>query len=430
MNLRVSDEFFFSEKKYQVIFFWVPIATLFLITNIAQDTLAVLLVQPFIYFQPFIPSQFASLTPERFIEKIILPTEETLFFYSFIMLVFAFIKSLNPSVFGKGMFDRCFKWQYVFIMMILSVLVSNILVKSMGAGYLQISVDPFNQMTNWYYRRLLVPALAYFTHLNGIFYHIFFYFLVYVLIAYSVRVLSIKSTWQLVSIFSSGFVVYQFQFPGYVEVLVGVLFLIAFTQELSRYQRAILLSLALITHESAAIFMFAPLLFLVDSWKDRFFYASIVLLYVFTVLMNFSFDINNLVSLQTSVGATSSFDYLKQNLDYGAYGIFFSYKVLWVFYFWYLFLNVSAKEKAFVSCVVLLPLLQIFIAVDISRLVAFGFLGIFLAIKAVFESSQKKQLINALLILNLVVPSYYVGTNTGVLEFNGLYKVYSYIINE
>ena len=419
MNLLIPNqtkELFLNSYSKKILFFWIPILILFLVTNIGTDTLFNLLERgiTFLINEYFSTYTYLNVDVDEFFYKIIVPLKSSLFSIGFIIIIFGFYKDNKISL----------KLDYkksVTIIIILICLVSSVMVKSMGVGYLLNSVEPFTQPTNWYYRRILVPFLSYFTHLNGGLYNVFHYVLVLILVSLSVKFLNFSELWKNISIFTSGFIIFQFQFPGYVEILIGIFVLMIFSFKLKKYKKIILFSFSLITHESASIFMLIPIVLLFDKRENIFNYLIILSIYLFTVLLNFKFNFIELFNLQTTIGEKSSLIIFKENLKYVLLGVFFSYKLLWFFILLFIMdKRISLKIKLSLMVILFFPLIQTYIAIDYSRLSSFGFISLFVILKYINKTYENKKVINVVLFLNLVIPSFYVGAGLMYLP-NGLY---------
>ena len=413
----IKDSFYNSNSR-KILFFWIPILVMFLITNIGTDSLFNYLEKgiSLLINEYFSRHTLLNVDLDDFFYKIIVPLKSSLFSIGFIMIIIGFYKTNKLSI------NLDYK-KSITIILILVCLVSSILIKSMGVGYLLSSVEPFSQPTNWYYRRILVPFLSYFTHLNGGLYNVFHYILVLFLVALSVKFLNFSELWKNISIFTSGFIIFQFQFPGYVEILIGIFVLMIFSVKLTNFQKLILFSFSLITHESASIFMFIPIISLFEKKENIFNYLIILSLYILTVLMNFKFNFIELFDLQTTIGEKSSLVIFKENIKYVLLGVFFSYKFLWIFILLFIVdKRVSLKMKFSMMIILFFPLIQTFIAIDYSRLSSFGFISLFVVLKYINETYKNMKIINLILLLNLIIPSFYVGPGSLQLS-NGLYSL-------
>jgi len=413
----IKDSFYNSNSR-KILFFWFPILVLFLITNIGTDSLYNYLEKGMSLFisEYFSRYTYLNVDVDEFFYKIIVPFKSSLFSIGFIMIIVGFYKTNKLSI------NLDYK-KSITIILILVCLVSSIFIKQMGAGYLLSSVEPFTQPTNWYYRRILVPFLSYFTHLNGGLYNVFHYILVLFLVALSIKFLNFSGLWKNISIFTSGFIIFQFQFPGYVEILIGIFVLMIFSLKLTNYQKLILFGFSLITHESACVFMFFPIISLFEKKENIFNYLIIFTLYVFTVLLNFKFNFTELFDLQTTIGEKSSLVIFKENIKYVLLGVFFSYKLLWIFVLlFFIDKRISLKIKFSMMIILFFPLIQTYFAIDYSRLSSFGFISLFVILKHINETYKNKKLINLILLLNLIIPSFYVGPSSLQLV-NGLYSL-------
>jgi hypothetical protein len=135
---------------------------------------------------------------------------------------------------------------------------------SFGVDYQILSLHPFGQATGVFNRRILDVALAYYLHLSGGLFIVLHVLTVFALLALTRAYLRRRGAEPnflcFVSLATSSFVIFNFQYPGYPDPLVLVLVLIALSAALDIEGLALLVVLALLTHEALAAALFLPLL--------------------------------------------------------------------------------------------------------------------------------------------------------------------------
>lgn len=134
---------------------------------------------------------------------------------------------------------------------------------SLGLDYQLLSLGPFGQHTGVFNRRILDVALAYYLHLGGAFFILFHFLTVFGLLAmtraYLRRLGAEPSFLVFVSIASSAFIIFNFQYPGYPDPLVLMLVLAAVLAEIDLEGLLFVIVLALLAHEALALALFLPL---------------------------------------------------------------------------------------------------------------------------------------------------------------------------
>lgn len=354
-------------------------------------------------------------------------SRELLFLFGLIIFIWALKDSLYNLFYKIFAYATLRKTILLFISLLL--LVSTLQLSSMGLEYGRLSNMPFMQEQGYYYRRLLIPALAYFLQFRGEFLYNIFHFLIlgsglYLFVYWlDVKINANLKYWQFISILTSGYFIFNFQFPGYPEIMVAVLSLLILLTEFNLKNKLIIFVLMLLTHESAALFMGLPVLIYTSNRKEIKGYLAIIIIYLFFWVSAYDFNFKQLLLGHTQLGEKNNLDYFFANPFWVMLGVFSAYKLLWLIYFIFIYLIHKTKEYNYfysISAMVLLPLLLVVI-VDVSRIVAWGYLGIVLSTCYCLRFFENKNYLNMLLIGNLLLPSIYVGTNTGPVSFLGIY---------
>ena len=187
----------------------------------------------------------------------------------------------------------------------------------------------------------------------------------------------------------------------------------------------------MLCHEGAAIIMGIPGLFISSSKKEKWLYVGVVCLFLFFWAFEFQFNVIELFYNHIQLGEKSNIYYFISNIWLVFIGIFFAYKFLWIFFVYSVFISFRRKEYDLMRKIIFIIFIPFLILplVDVSRDISWGYLGILMAL--IYSYSKMKRLIfNFILVINLLLPSIYVGTNTGMVSFFGLYDVLVEYIKE
>lgn len=445
--------------------FWGAVVILFIVTNIARNR-AIIALNAILRRLPnsWIASNggteqdFTNLASNIFAQGI-LPFKA--FFYFLGVLVIAYPVILCIYQARKVLLDRQFKKRAQLAGLIF-LGVSLLIVPfrqpwgtgSMGIAYAFNSWSPFDLDAGWYYRRLLMTAIANFIQLKGpILYYIFSLFCTYVLIYMSLLFIDQKVLeptpneegeqrqytltlqqrliWYL-SIATSSYIIHQFQFPGYTEQFFFILLLLPACIPMTRQGRLGVLTLALATHE-ASMFVFIPMVLFCFPWREIVTALSVIPVYIFFWMAGNGFMLTRTVGGQLTVQEKSGLQYLLENFGMALTGLFFTYKLLWIvlaYVAWLLWRKgESLLAVAMLSFVLFPAILMLPMTVDTSRMLGFGFFGLLIAFSIIIREYQAWNIpkwIGAIVIANLILPSYYVGLNTGFQSYTGLYKLLSF----
>ncbi|HTX20150.1 MAG TPA: hypothetical protein VMG34_15980 [Bacteroidota bacterium] len=297
----------------------------------------------------------------------------------------------------------------------------------MGVGYGEMSKDPFGfqDATNQIYQRLLLPALAYFLQFRGpLLFHIFSLVLTFLLLLAVIlylRTRGIETGFvETLGIAVSTFVITQFQSPGYTEQLALIILLVMESVPLGLGPKIAAAALALFAHEVSILPLIAITL-LEFSRKEKAWLGIIVFLYALSWLASYRFDLMSLMSVRAVgglPGTTWLFNHPLRELG----GILVSYKLLWILIPFALFTRRYARETLFL----LLPgLVATCFGVDTSRLMAFSLFAFLIAIVVVKKDQLiPERVLRLLFALNVCLPSVYIGLNSGLVYFDGLYRLF------
>lgn len=326
----------------------------------------------------------------------------------------------------KILFGRLFLNSFI-VSVALSILILPLKLGIMGVGYAALSIDPFtsNDPSYQLYQRLMMPALAYFLQFkDAILYHIFSLVISFLCI-FGIQLFFetkkiVLSRLEILSLSSTCVIATQFQSPGYTESLVILGALILFAVPMNSFGRLALVIFALFVHESSVLLFAAVSLLYFTAYEKKLF-AAAVLLYAICWIISFGFDIERMINVR-HVGGIGGLEWLLANPHRELLGIVLSYKAIWVFLIVAIY-RFPAHSTMF--ALLLSPgIIASALAVDTTRLLALSFLPFLFAIEYVkryaFISLQHQRYLHT---VNLVIPSVYVGLNSGTVFFDGLYQL-------
>ncbi len=368
------------------------------------------------------------------VSSLLIPTKKILFLVSVFALVLP-IASATRALFRFGepeMLRRLMRKTMV-VFGALVVLVIPFGLKSLGDNYGELSLAPFGAPASLFSRRLLVPGLAESIGLSGYFY----YFLFSMAIAFAVVMLLVL--WfelsgiqldliALISICTSSFVYFNFAFPGYVDgMLVGFVLLLGVVPLDSRSRLGVV-ALSLCTHE-LSILMLAPLAILFFSKEERIQAFLVFLVYgLLFVLLNIPW-MDRLIENHRSFPpyGISPVQYFSDNPGLLVGGVAIAFKLFWVVpivAILYAIRNEEVRIAWAIAAVILFPLASLPFALDTSRLMGWSFVALLIGLQYLINTGVLTQRsVRVLAVANLLVPSFYIGLNSGIISQPGLYDV-------
>jgi hypothetical protein len=402
-----------------------PAALCFLVINIMNST-----ILEFLWKHHLIYGADADLLEnfDKTIRFFLNPAKSLIFFLCTAVLI------LPLGVFMARQISRHLNWQQVrktlLSLFFTFILIATIVPTGYGRSYARISTDPFNQDLSHLYRRLLIPGLANIYHLDG-FLYIFLFWALVSLTALTARIYFIRkninfTVLQEVSLLTCGIFASSFEFPGFPEVavlLLAIIALIAYEEDgMFTATQLLAFSLALMAHEACAIIVFAPMILALFGRKSWLPSATVVAIYVITLIANFSFNILVPLDYQARVSDIPASTFFLRSPGCVLLGAAFSFKLLWLFLPVAIYLLFKREKRT--ACFVLLSfafaLASTYIAVDYGRMVGFAAV----AMMVCFLTAQQNlppRIFNAVVALNILVPSFYAGSNSGLVTFRGLY---------
>ena len=308
----------------------------------------------------------------------------------------------------------------------------------LGVDYSLRSESPFVQVSDWQNTRLLMPALSYFLFLRGTWpFYGFFLALVLTFLAmlysWNLRHANL-SLWEFLSLCTASFVAFQFQAPGYPDILVYAFFLLVMLDDFSPVSKLSALLLALITYESSFI------IGLVLAWrylsrKEQIIYWLAIGIYGLVWVAVWNFDIVAILSSH-NVDGMSGLQWVRQNPGLETLGVFMGYKALWAVMVWAAvsaFLSGRRGEAGFILATIGAAVLMTLSAVDTSRLMGYAFPALLVSVaglKNSVSSRTGRRMLALLFAVNLLIPSVYVGLNAGVKILRGLYGRWIHLLSK
>jgi hypothetical protein len=406
--------------------FWLSVGLLFFIANVTVS-----------HYDSFVTKYVSHYRPRalgKLNVDLLVPLRAFFFFWALMALVGLFV---TPTVrkYRAMLWDPKALWRALIIYAVFVCLSPQICLSGMGHDYATNGLDPSNlEPDNTYYgtyRRILMPAIAYYTQFRGPFlYNVLDVLLtlgfIYLVVLFVQKRLASWNIFQLLSLLSAGLVIHQFFFPGFVDKIVLSLAILSLLLPFSSYGRSALLALAMLTHETTGPFIMGPIILALYPRREIARHTLIIALFCIAFLMEFHFSISAATQLNSSVCYVSVAQLIGTHRLYALLGTFFAYKFLWIFFIWAVVICISARrwgDLATLALIVLGPVALVGIGTDTSRFVTYGNLGILLAAAIVFQRARP-WLFNLILAVNLLLPSCYVAVNEGggVRNFQGIYE--------
>ena len=299
---------------------------------------------------------------------------------------------------------------------------------ALGVDYSLRSASPFTQIADWQNTRLLMPALSYFLFLRGTsLFYVFFLALTFLFIAllYSWTCAHASlSLWEFLSLCTASFVVYQFQIPGYPDILVFIFFLLVMRSDFSPAAKLSALLLALVAFESSFI------VGLVLAWKylprkEQSVYLLSIGVYGLAWLAVWNFDAGAILSSR-NVEGLSGLQWVMRNPWLELFGVLAAFKALWAVMLWAASSAFPSKrgEVRFIVAVIGAGVLMTISAVDTSRLMGYAFPALLVSLALLTDPASNRtgrRILSALFAVNVLIPTVYVGLNSGMRLFRGIY---------
>ncbi|HNR19114.1 MAG: hypothetical protein IPJ79_15805 [Bacteroidetes bacterium] len=394
------------EHKPANVYVLIPVIICFLITHFNSEKITAMLAS-FSYDAVFILKLLAYIIPFKI----------SAYFICIAIIAFPFIRELKKySRFKVKDIGIALGVWFLFFAAFF-----NLMPMSMGYGYAEMSVHPFDMQTGWYYKRLLMPALAYITGFRNITpYLVFSQILSLLLILFTYNYIKhtlqhISTTFRilvLASVCSLEFICFLFFHPGYADHLLCIILLCAYCFNFSERSLVALFILGLCTHE-LSLFVFMPLILLKLKGKTRIIASTIAVLYVSIYALSFNFNFDKLFAVH-AVENKPALLWVIENPLLVLFGIAISFKLLWMVVIKGM-MSAPAQQGQMMLALVVSSLILCLLGVDTSRMMAFCFPALLLALP-VFYQKVKPAFANALMVANLLIPYFSVSIPSGILS--------------
>ena len=317
-----------------------------------------------------------------------------------------------------------------------------------------MSAAPVQELNPLLHKRMLKPALAHFLHLHGyISYYVFSLLLTFVLIFLIVTFIETRFPpggtarrdqplmysgvrWlSYLSLFTSSFVMVDFQWPGYSDSLSYILMLLIVLLPMSPQCRLAAVALCVLNHEGVALALI-PLILFAFPREERL--RSLMPIGIFYGIMvaSYGFSLMSWFQAQGSV-LTSGSVWATMAEEPGLFlaGLFFTYKVFWLLLVPITFMLWRTKNRPILIVLVAMTLFPVALTTfgwDTTRVAGFGWLGMVIAFGLFFKKSHRfprmyQYSVIALICINLLIPSYNVVTfyrdSLSAYPYRGLYGI-------
>lgn len=368
------------------------------------------------------------LQKDLILQQYVVPFRGLIFISSLLCIILPILQVMR--VFFKDhsfLENRTILKQAAYAFLFLSLLTFPFKLGLMAEGYAQVSMNPFGVIdeSNLLYQRLLMPVFAFILQLQGpLLYHVFsliitFLLLVLIVLFFRIRGISL-SILEIVSISTCSFVITQFQSPGYTEPLAYIAMLLVFIVPTGTFARLGLVVLAMLAHE-ISILPFLLIAFLYFSKEEFMMVCSIAFFYGIFWILSFGLNPQSAVGVR-EVAGMSAFDWIILNPLYEILGILISMKTFWI-----VILIAAYQMRNYRSIIlgsIAIALVFTLLGVDTSRLMGYSILSLLFSYYAVKKYELiPAQTLHYLTIFNIILPSVYVGTNYGIVFFNGFYQL-------
>ncbi|WP_446353879.1 hypothetical protein [Coleofasciculus sp. A1-SPW-01] len=446
------------------IVFWIATTIVCLVVNLPKDRI-ILIINEVLeqthnlnheFLVELVNSYKFKSSSDLIVDWMIIPLKSISFFTATLILVYPVLKSINREKYIlvkslKHLKEKLRVSIVIFICLSLLVFPFRFPLGStaMGMEYAVQSSDPFAQNSGWYYRRILMPAVAHFFQMDSpILYYLFSIFCTYILIVATLvfvesKYLNLKDItnhthlWNkktkfiyYLSLGTSSYLIFNFQLPAYPEQFFFILLILAACIPMTSQERLSILVLSLITHE-VSFFVFLPIVFLCFPHREIINYFYVIAIYFATWVVGTGFD--PIGAIQFQMGEKGGFYYWSNTPFLGLAGLFFSYKLLWIIIVSLILRLWQYKEKSLILaivCIMLFPALTCIPSVDTNRMVGMGFYGVLICFSILMNEYNKlaeNKTFLRIAYINILVPSANVILPWGIIIYPGLYKLYKLI---
>ena len=318
----------------------------------------------------------------------------------------------------------------VLIWAALYLLVFRPVTDSMGTNYAIIARSPFTQDSGIHNKRLLMPALAYLFHLRDFQpYYIFSALLTIGFIALLIHWTKNHAPlnlWQITSLCTCSFVLFQYEYGGYPDMLAYILFMLVMQDFTEPSSKLSLLILAVLTHESSVV-VGSILAWRYLDRKRFIFYLLTIIGYLLIWYLISGRDLDVMLRGH-KVEGLSGLAWFAVAPVKAWIGVLVAYKAIWILFLIAVWISVRKHllhDLIFMLACAAAGILMTVLGVDTSRLMGFAFPGFLVSLAVVtkyLEPGKAKRLLIPLFVVNLLLPSFNLGLNSGIEFFPGLYQ--------
>ena len=299
--------------------------------------------------------------------------------------------------------------------------------RGIAKGYATMSGHPFNENSEYFYRRILLPAIAYYLHLGGTtFYPIFALVFTFILICCVVHYLRSQSGYSmmpggnmsagflvLLSVCTCGFAINGIQWGGYPEQLAFILILLAAGVPMRTESRLACVALALLAHDGV-IFPMLPIILFCFPKREKPPAIAILVLFYSVFVVSYRFNLSDALTKHDVLGAHSNWQEVLRYPGLVLVGIFSAFKFYWIIFF--AVLVGLIRQRRYQLAVAIAAIMfsfvpMIFLAADVTRMTNFAFLGLLMCIVIFYQehtslTSIGQRLLPVVAVLTLLTPSY------------------------
>ena len=327
---------------------------------------------------------------------VIVPVKKLSFFIALLVIGYPVIRSLIESApFWRRVHAKRLAWSALLLFICLSILavpyanpngpfVNRSGLPGLGVLRGEMSLAPFASSNDFVYGRLLKPAIAHFIHMDGYArYYLLSLICTYLLVfltlvfleskimteaasAYRSSMIRPAARWLVyLSVMTSSFVITSFQWPGIVDHLLFLFVLLMACVPMTPHARLGTVALCTLTHEAITLALVPIILFWFPR-KER--STTLLVIASFYGIMAASYGLNLSHALRghgTTVNEGSVWQVIFHHPGYALTGLFFSYKLIWVVFFYVLWqcgINKASRPSLELATITLFPIVLCFLA--------------------------------------------------------------------
>jgi hypothetical protein len=299
--------------------------------------------------------------------------------------------------------------------------------RGLANDYANMSAHPFSENNEYFYRRILMPAIGYYLQLGGVnFYPIFALGCTFIMVICVVHFLRSRTGYavmpaakmsagfiMMLSVSTCGFVMIGVQWPGYPEQLAFIFILLAAGIPMRAESRLACVALALLAHDGA-VFPLLPIVLFCFPKPEKLAAIAIIGLFYAVFAISYGFNLSNALTQHDIVGARSC---LRDLLDYPLVvllGIVSAFKFYWAIFFAVVVGLIRQRRYRLAGAVTAMmfsfvPML--FLAGDVTRMVNFSFLALLICIVILYKEQEsliaiRQRVLPIIAVISLLTPSY------------------------